>query len=100
MGAVHSSELPYQFPHFDNTKKLAGPDLAPGSQKLATQMMAYWTSFAKTGKPSAPDSPVWGTFETDVMVMNLEPGKVGYFNSSDAHKCTFWKGLYPNILTE
>jgi hypothetical protein len=23
MGVVHSSELPYQFPHFDNTSKLA-----------------------------------------------------------------------------
>ncbi len=100
MGAVHSSELPYQFPHFDNTTKLAGPDLAPASQKLATQMMAYWTSFAKTGTPSAPGSPVWDTYKNDDMVMNLEPGNVGYFNATVAHKCTFWKTLYPKILTE
>jgi hypothetical protein len=32
--------------------------------------------------------------------MNLEPGKVGYFSSNAAHKCTFWKALYPNILTQ
>lgn len=100
MGAVHSSELIYQFPHFDNTTKLAGPDLSPASQKLAEQMMAYWTNFAKTGTPSAPDSPVWNPFTSDDKVMNLEPGKVGYFNSSVAHKCGFWKSLYPNILTQ
>jgi len=34
------------------------------------------------------------------MVMNLEPDKVGYFNASAAHKWTFWKTLYPNILTQ
>jgi para-nitrobenzyl esterase len=100
MGAVHSSELIYQFPHFDNTTKLAGPDLAPASRKLAGQMMAYWTSFAKTGTPSTPDSPVWKPFTSDDKVMNLEPEKLGYFNSSVAHKCGFWKSLYPNILTQ
>ena len=63
-------------------------------------MMAYWTSFAKTGTPSAPDSPVWKPFTSDDKVMNLEPGKIGYFNSSVAHKCGFWKSLYPNILTQ
>jgi len=100
MGAVHSSELPYQFPHFDNTTKVAGPDLAPASQKMAEQMMAYWTSFAKTGKPSAPDAPAWGVYNADDRVMNFDPAKLGYFDSSAAHKCAFWKTLYPDVLTQ
>ncbi|WP_249779171.1 carboxylesterase/lipase family protein [Bradyrhizobium sediminis] len=100
MGAVHSSELPYQFPHFDNTTKIAGPDLKPASQKLADRMVAYWTGFAKTGKPRAPRSPAWHPFRADFMVMNLAPRKLGYFNASNAHNCKFWKTLYPEVLTQ
>jgi hypothetical protein len=36
---------------------IAGQDLAPVSRKLAGQMIVFWTSFAKTGKPSAPNTP-------------------------------------------
>lgn len=100
MGAVHSSELPYQFLHYSNTTALDGPDLAAPSQQLADQMMAYWTSFAKTGTPSAPNSPAWGTFKADGTVMKFDPGKVGNFDANAQHKCGFWKTLYPGILTE
>lgn len=100
MGAVHSSELPYFFPHFDNTTKVAGPDLKPASLQLAKHMMGYWTGFARTGKPVANDSPDWPLFKADGDVMRFDPGKVGPFDASAAHKCAFWKPLYPKILTQ
>lgn len=100
MGAVHSSELPYFFPHFDNTTKVAGPDLKPASLQLAKQMMGYWTRFARTGKPVAANAPVWALFKSNGDVMNFDPGKVGLFDASAAHNCGFWKTLYPGILTQ
>ena len=98
MGAVHSAELPYQFPHFSNTTKFDGPDLAPTSQVLAMQMMAYWTSFAATGKPQAAGAPNWMPFRSSQDVMRLEPGRLGFFDDDAEHKCRFWHKLYPNIL--
>jgi para-nitrobenzyl esterase len=98
MGAVHSAELPYQFPHFSNTTKFDGPNLAPSSQVLATQMMGYWTSFASTGKPQAPGTPIWTPFRSSHDVMRLEPKKLGLFDADAEHQCRFWHKLYPNIL--
>ncbi|NVO17195.1 MAG: carboxylesterase family protein [Rhodoplanes sp.] len=100
MGAVHSSELLYQFPHFDNTTKVAGPALAPPSQKLADQMMAYWTSFARTGIPVAAGAAAWPRYASETSVMNLVPGEVRTFDASVAHRCGFWKPLYPTFLTQ
>jgi len=100
LGAVHSSELPYFFPHYDNTSKVAGPDLKPASLALAKQMTAYWTSFARTGKPVAQGSPAWPLFKADGDVMRFAPGKVGPFDSHADSKCAFWKKLYPSILTQ
>jgi para-nitrobenzyl esterase len=98
MGAVHSAELPYQFPHFSNTTKLDGPDLASASQELANRMMAYWTSFASTDKPRVPNDPVWTSFRSHRDVMRLEPGKSGVFDADTEHNCRFWRALFPDIL--
>ena len=98
MGAVHSAELPYQFPHFSNTTKLDGSDLAPPSQELANQMMAYWTSFARTGVPHSQDSPSWMPFKLTANVMRFEPGKVAGFDAGAEHHCAFWQKLYPSTL--
>jgi para-nitrobenzyl esterase len=98
MGAVHSAELTYQFPHFSNTTNLNGPDLEPPSQKLANQMMAYWSSFVRTGSPEAPDSPPWMPFRSATHVMRFEPGKVGGFDAGAEHHCAFWQKIYPATL--
>jgi len=34
----------------------------PGEQALSDAMVGYWTSFAKTGRPSAPGVPNWPAY--------------------------------------
>jgi para-nitrobenzyl esterase len=100
LGAVHSAELPYQFPGFSNT---LSRDLAPlekPQEDLARQMMAYWTSFAHTGTPSAENAPVWRPFQTEKDVLWLEPYNLRYFSVDEEHGCGFWRQLYPDRLDE
>jgi para-nitrobenzyl esterase len=98
MGAVHSSELNYLFPKLDNTSKINAPDLAPASQKLADQMIGYWSSFIKTGVPVAAGAPKWPRYTGPKSVLRLEPGKIGTYDAAKEHHCAFWKKLYPEQL--
>jgi para-nitrobenzyl esterase len=98
MGAVHSAELPYEFPHFSNTKALDGPDLGSGAQQLSDTMLAYWTSFAKTEVPCAQGSPAWTPFSRGARVMRLDQASVRYFDATTTHHCVFWQKLYPALL--
>jgi para-nitrobenzyl esterase len=98
MGAVHSAELPYFFPNFSNKSKLDGPNLAAPSQALAEQMVAYWSAFVHTSKPSAPGAPDWTPYQSDASVLRLVPGATSTFNAGAEHNCSFWRGLYPDAL--
>src|SRR5690606_6977235 len=61
--AFHASEVPFVFGTFDAIPAgwPAIPD-TPGERQLAGAMLDYWTSFARSGRPSASDSPEWEAF--------------------------------------
>jgi para-nitrobenzyl esterase len=93
MGAVHSSELNYLFPNLSNTTKINAPDLAPASQGLANQMVAYWAQFARTGNPNVQNLPAWPLYagKQTPSVLLLKPGAIAAYDSDAAHQCTaFW----------
>jgi para-nitrobenzyl esterase len=98
LGAVHTSEMPYQFPGFSNTSVLDGPPLAAPQQELAQQMVAYWSSFVHTGRPARAGFPEWQPFEPSRQALRLKPGAVGMFDASTAHQCPMWERLYPDEL--
>lgn len=62
-------------------------------------MAAYWTSFARSGVPQAPDAPAWPRFNARDKVLRFEPENPHLFDAAGAHFCDFWQGLYPDRLS-
>jgi len=54
-GAFHSGELPYVF----NTLDTLDRPWEDADYRLADQMMAYWTNFARIGHPNGDGLPYW-----------------------------------------
>jgi para-nitrobenzyl esterase len=85
--AFHAAELPFVFGHVGRGAPLAenwpAPE-GPTEKALSAAMVAYWTSFARSGVPTAPGQPDWPTYAPDEsymrfgempeVSMNLMPG--------------------------
>jgi para-nitrobenzyl esterase len=72
MHAFHASELPYVFGTMDTTPPLWPKIPAePREQALSDAMIGYWTSFARTGTPVAPDAPAWPAFDDTKSYMHF-----------------------------
>ncbi len=61
VGVFHGAELAFIYNNFNFFDfRLGSPENDAFSQKV----MSLWTSFARTGIPSAPDFPTWPPFDT------------------------------------
>ncbi len=87
-GAAHASELQYLF---------GLPNSSPGSmsaaqRQLATAMQQEWTSFAKSGVPSATGAPAWPRFNdaSQAMLSLVPPRPVPLSSFATEHRCGFW----------
>ena len=61
--AFHAGELPFVFGHWNDDRLPANWPAAPDSAAaLSRQMIAFWTSFARTGQPQAPDGSPWPAY--------------------------------------
>jgi para-nitrobenzyl esterase len=88
-GAAHTTDLPYLF-------DLGGQSLLTGADqsRLAAQMVALWTSFARTGEPVAPGVPpaVVGS-PSSTTALSLVAAGSRAADVSVEHHCAFWSAL-------
>ncbi|WP_447006596.1 carboxylesterase/lipase family protein [Saccharothrix isguenensis] len=82
-GAVHASELVYQFDF------PGGPSLSPAQRELADAMNRYWAAFATHGDPACADLPAWPAFGTG-HVQSLAPGRIEGTDYQADHRFDFW----------
>lgn len=87
-GAEHATELTYLFPG------LLG-ELNAGQRRLSDAMVAYWTSFARDGRPQGDGAPRWPRFHSAGDVLSLAPGPGGIRTTDTAERsnCAFWDSL-------
>jgi len=70
--AFHASELPYVFGTFDGTPPNWPKIPNTGEEKkMSDAMIDYWTSFARSGRPTAPDEPAWPAYGSTGAFMEI-----------------------------
>ncbi len=87
-GAAHASELQYLF-----TLPTSVPGgLSAGQQRLAAAMRQEWTSFARSGAPSAAGAASWPRFTAggQEMLSLIPPEPKPETDFSAEHHCAFW----------
>lgn len=94
-GSYHGAENQMLFPGFGTSTTL---DL--NQQVLANQMTAEWTTFARTGNPTATGSPIWPPFTTGSRkLMSLQPAGDSQVTTTSqlslVHNCGFWDKVSP-----
>jgi para-nitrobenzyl esterase len=87
-GATHAAELQYLFDMGGQPSQFNADQ-----QKLANQMIGYWTRFARTGDPNGKGAPTWERFTKPTQTQSLAPKKGGIHqvNLGTEHKCELWK---------
>jgi para-nitrobenzyl esterase len=92
LGAFHASEVPFVF---QPAAPAAATFFTPAQLALSNQMIRYWTSFARSGSPSAEDTPHWSRFSMRTSrFQSLTPGDTDSVQTFAAdHNCAFWASI-------
>jgi len=89
-GAYHAAELQYVFP--GTYTIYHGAPFTAAQTALSTQMVGFWTQFAKTGNPNATGSTLWPAYTAaNDTYLTLAPAAIATTTGFAAeHSCAFW----------
>ncbi|PCC99367.1 carboxylesterase/lipase family protein [Halopseudomonas pelagia] len=93
MGASHASEIPYVlYPEQLMRDRHTGDEQQ--LESLATEMVDYWTSFARTGSPDTADgvAAAWPQAASGELLQLDVPSAEAVASSefTDYHRCSYW----------
>jgi para-nitrobenzyl esterase len=89
-GAAHAAEIVYVFGTW--------PSFTPEQAAVSQRMQRYWTQFAKTGDPNAPELLTWPRFGASVdtrLNFGVESSLQAGFR---AKECEFWREQYDRLF--
>ncbi|HEY0689558.1 MAG TPA: carboxylesterase family protein [Kribbella sp.] len=88
-GSHHLSDVAYQF----DLGTIFAP-LTPDQSRLADEVIARWSAFARTGNPNIPRGVTWPrTAPLDRTVQSLNPAGVSRTDFYADHQLAFWRML-------
>lgn len=94
MGAYHTAEIQYLFRGWKGGYDGSAPSLNEQQMKLSDQMISYWTTFARSGNPNAPDLPNWPKFTNNEVMLSLnQPNPATITSFKNDHNCDFWNAI-------
>jgi len=86
----HASELPYVFGALDRlSANWPKPPHTPQEAALSDAVIGYWTSFAKTGRPTAEGHPDWPAYGQTAAFMD--------FQAAPRPATNLLPGMYPFV---
>jgi para-nitrobenzyl esterase len=100
LGAVHSAMLSYFFPGFSNSVANDGRYPPFTSQIVGKAMIVALAAFSAGGEPRHLLLPAWPPYTGGATVLRLEPGNYELVDAAAAHRCAFWRRLYPALLAD
>jgi para-nitrobenzyl esterase len=78
---AHGAETFYLFDFPD------GPGLTTDQQRLAGQLVGYWTRFIRTGNPNNAGTTTWPALDGSDTALHLAPGRSRPIDMNTTHHC-------------